>query len=368
MIRMLFSSVLVVHGIIHLLGFAKAWDLGPRESFTGKTSFPLGENASRFTGILWLLTCILMLTAAAAYYTKKDWFWILATVAVVISEALIIVYWHDAKWGTVVNIIVLVAVVLSAARVSFNKMTRLEVQALTSTASGKQKVIDNEGIADLPPIVQTWLNKSHLIGKEIPSSVHIVQEGSMRTDANSNWMAFDADQYFTINPPGFVWIANIHTAAFIDIAGRDKYQNGTGNMLIKAACLVPIANSSGQEIDQGTAVRYLAEIIWFPHAAVSDYLKWEQVDMHHARVTMNYRDVSASGIYTFNDNGLPVAFEAQRYGDFKGKYSKETWSVATTGYGYFNGVPIGNQSEVTWKLQDGVFKWLRLAITHIEYR
>jgi hypothetical protein len=112
----------------------------------------------------------------------------------------------------------------------------------------------------------------------------------------------------------------------------------------------------------------MAELMWFPHAAVSDYLDWEQLDENHARVTMNYGDVSASGIYSFNKNGLPVGFEAERFGDFKGKYSKETWSVATTGYRYFEGLPIGNKSEVTWKLKDGDFTWLKLEITDIEYK
>jgi hypothetical protein len=112
----------------------------------------------------------------------------------------------------------------------------------------------------------------------------------------------------------------------------------------------------------------MAEIVWFPHAAVSDYLFWEQVDDHHARATMNYRDVSASGIFTFNNEGMPIGFEAKRYGDFNGKYAKETWSIVTTGFGYFNGFPIGNASEVTWKLKDGDFTWLRLEITGIEYK
>jgi hypothetical protein len=368
MIRVIISSVFALHGIIHLMGFVKEWQLGPIGKLSGKTIIPFSENTSRVIGVLWLTACVLMLAATIAYYSRKDWFWIIGIAGLIVSQTLIIIYWTDAKWGTVVNLLLLVVVILAAGRVSFNKMVKEEVSNLLSSSSADQSVITEEEVAVLPEIVQNWLRKSHVIGKPMPASVHVKQKGSMRTDANGDWMLFDAEQYFTINPPGFVWNATIHTDKFIDIVGRDKYQNGKGNMLIKAASLITIANSQGNEIDQGTLIRYMAEIAWFPHAAVCDYLDWEQIDSSHARVTMSYNGVTASGIYTFNKEGLPIGFETQRFGDFKGKYSKETWAVATSGFKIFNGIVVANKSEVTWKLKEGDFTWLRLVLTDIEYR
>jgi hypothetical protein len=366
MIRIILSSVLALHGIIHLMGFVKEWKLGPIGKLSGKTIIPFSENTARFVGVLWLATCVLMLAATIAYYSRKDWFWIVGIAGLIVSQTLIIIYWIDAKWGTVVNLLILVVVILAAGRVSFNKMVKEEVSSLLSLSSADQSVITEEEVAVLPSVIQNWLRKSHVIGKPMPASVHVIQKGSMRTDVNSDWMPFDAEQYFTIDPPGFVWNATIHTDKFIDIVGRDKYENGKGNMLIKAASLITIANSKGNEIDESTLTRYMAEIAWFPHAAVCDYLDWEQIDDSHARITMGYNDVTASGIYTFNEEGLPIGFEAKRFGDFKGKYSKETWSVATTSFKYFNGIPIGNKSEVTWKLKEGDFTWLRLEVTNME--
>ena len=138
-------------------------------------------------------------------------------------------------------------------------------------------------------------------------------------------------------------------------------------MLIKAASLFTIANSKGKEIDEGSMIRFMAELIWFPQAAVSEYIKWEEIDSTHARITMTYNDVTASGVYAFNPNGFPIGFEAQRYGDFDGKFSKETWSVSTNSYGYFNGIPMGKSSEVTWKLKNGDFTWLQLELRDVQY-
>ena len=48
MIRMAFSAIIGLHGLIHLLGFVKAFDLGEIRELT--------QPVSRTMGILWLLS------------------------------------------------------------------------------------------------------------------------------------------------------------------------------------------------------------------------------------------------------------------------------------------------------------------------
>lgn len=179
-------------------------------------------------------------------------------------------------------------------------------------------------------------------------------------------MPFEAVEYFSIDPPAFVWHATIKPGRLIHLAGRDKFINGQGNMLIKPLSLFTVANSSGEEINQGTLLRYMAEMAWFPQAAVSDYLRWEPINDHQARVTMDFSGISASGIYLFNDDGDVAGFEADRYGDFEGVFRKERWAINVTGYKVFNGSRMGYASEVTWKLKEGDFTWLRLELTDID--
>ncbi|MFP3361349.1 DUF6544 family protein, partial [Planococcus sp. SIMBA_143] len=73
-----------------------------------------------------------------------------------------------------------------------------------------------------------------------------------------------------------------------------------------------VADSSGPEIDQGTMLRYLAETIWFPSAALNDYIIWKHIDENNAEATMTYGDISATGVFTFNSEGDPTHFEAER--------------------------------------------------------
>ena len=51
MIRMAFSAIIGLHGLIHLLGFVKAFDLGEIRELT--------QPVSRTMGILWLLSASL---------------------------------------------------------------------------------------------------------------------------------------------------------------------------------------------------------------------------------------------------------------------------------------------------------------------
>jgi len=366
MVRLIFSTIVVLHGLLHLIGFAREWNLGSPRRIAGKKLFAQSLDTSKTAGALWLAASALFLSAAIFYLLRKDWYWIPAAGGLVLSQTLIIIYWQDARYGTMVNAVILIAVISAAATMRFNTMVRREVKALQSQAATGEKQVTEEMVSRLPRSVQRWMRRSDVIGKKNNNIVRVEQEGRMRSTPDGKWMPFEAFQYFSIDPPAFVWQARIKAAPMIYIAGRDRFTNGEGHMLIKPLAVFTAANSSGKEINQGALLRYMAEMAWFPQAAVSDYLLWEEINENQVRVTMEYRGTSASGIYSFNDEGDVAGFEANRYGDFSGVYRKETWSIEVKGYKTLNGHRIGDTSEVTWKLKEGDFKWLILQLTKIE--
>jgi hypothetical protein len=248
----------------------------------------------------------------------------------------------------------------------FNRAATREVQSLLAQSENRERLITEEMVSSLPRVVQRWLKESNVIGARMPARIRIVQKGTLRTKPGGPWMPFDAVQHFTIDPPGFVWTARIHAAPLFDIAGRDKFQGGRGNMVIKPLYLFTAANSSGDEVDQGTLLRYLAEMAWFPQAAVSEYLVWEGVNANQARVTMTWAEVTASGIYSFDNDGRVTGFEAMRFGEFDGVFRKEKWSISSKGFKTFHNSSIGHLSEVTWKLKEGDFHWLNVEVTRID--
>lgn len=366
-LRIIFSAIIVIHALIHLIGFSKELQVPPPENFNVKEIISSSVKLN-LKGLLWWVCFIGFVLAIIFYELGKDWWWIIAICAVMLSQTLIILYWNDAKWGTVVNVIILAAILISYHHWSFNRTVKAEIhELLTSAPDQKASHVTLESIQELPVIVQKWLRMANVIGKEKVNTVHLKQKGRMRNKPDAKWMDFEADQYFTTSVPGFIWKASIDAGYLTTIVGRDKYAKGHGNMLIKAMSMIPIADSHGKEIDQGTMLRYLAEISWFPSAALDNYITWESVDQMTARATMRDGDMTVSGIFSFSAEGDIMGFEGRRYGDFDGKYSLETWSVRHTGYKEFNDIRIPNKSEVTWKLSTGDFTWLEVEVTDIDY-
>ncbi|QUH26034.1 DUF6544 family protein [Serpentinicella alkaliphila] len=267
-------------------------------------------------------------------------------------------------------IVVLVVIFIAAstiASVIFKRNVGQEVQILFSKVENKGEIVTEDDIEGLPGNVQRWLKYSGVIGREKIVSVRLKQRASMRLGEDNSWMPVEAEQYFTSEEPGFIWRANIKVAPLINIAGRDKYHAGEGNMLIKPLSLLTVADAKGKEIDQATLLRYLAETMWFPSAVLEEYITWEEIDEDHSKATMTYGDITASGIFTFNEEGEAIKFEAERYGEFNGVFSLETWSIPVSNYKEFEGIRIPTKGEVTWKLADGDFNWFNFEVVEIEY-
>jgi hypothetical protein len=359
----------MIHGLIHLFGFVKEWQLARINELDGKTLFPISGGLAKIMGVVWLLTCLLFLVSAGACLLRKDAWWMIAICAVIISEILIIIYWQDAKFGTIANVIVLAACILAYGTWNFNGIVKAELVSFEPISSQEKKVLTKEMTAKLPVVVQKWLERSNCIGKEMVETVHLKQQGFMKSKSDGAWMPVSAEQFFTVTHPGFMWVADVKAAPFVHLSGMDKYVDGKGHMLIKLLSLLPVVNASGKEIDQGAMLRYLAEIAWFPSAATSPYLTWEGIDSTSAKVTMNYGGISASGEFTFNPDGDIVSFAARRYYYRKQGSTLETWFIAIKegSYREFQGIRIPAQSTVTWKFDTGDFTWFKVEITDIQY-
>ena len=249
----------------------------------------------------------------------------------------------------------------------FNKNVDNEIKVLFNKVKNKRSHISKADIEVLPQNVQRWLKYAQIIGKEKVTSVRLKQKATMRLEIDKRWMPVQAEQYFTTEEPSFIWKANIKMAPLFHIVGRDIYTEGKGNMLIKFLSLFNVANSKGKKINQGTLLRYLAEMVWFPTAVVNNFITWEEIDTKHAKATMTYKEVIASGVLTFNDKGEVINFEAERYGEFDNKFRLELWSISLYAYKKFDGIKVPTKGDVTWKLKTGNFNWFNFEVAQIEY-
>ncbi|MCK4234125.1 hypothetical protein KAX75_06820 [candidate division WOR-3 bacterium] len=265
-------------------------------------------------------------------------------------------------------IIIIIASSIAIGNIIFNRQVKREVTEMFEKSKKiKPKVITEADIEGLPEPVQRWLKYSQVIGKERTLSVRLKQKGFFRQKKDKNWMPFKAEEYYTTDSPAFIWYTTMKATPFLSITGRDMYYEGKGNMLIKLLSLITVADAIGEEITQGTLLRYLNEIMWFPTAALSDYIEWDPIDSKSAKATMSYQDVTASAVFYFNEQGEFTNMIAERYMDIDGQFSLEKWSTPISEYGEFNGIRIPIKGEGVWHLKSGDFSYIRLEITDIEY-
>ncbi len=358
MLRILFALIVLLHGLIHFLGFVKAFEFAKISQ--------LSQSISKPTGLVWLFAGLLFGVSVIAFLFKKDLWWTFGLAAVVLSQILIFLHWQDAKFGSVANLIVLLICLTGFGRWQFDQMVKTELNSFLSPDGGPSRVVTEEAISHLPNIVQLWLRKSNVIGTTMPNTVHLVQSARMKLKPDADWMKATAEQWFTIGKPGFIWNADVGEGSIVQFSGRDKMIDGKGNMLIKLFSVIPIVDADGESIDQGVMVRYLSEIIWFPSAALSKYIVLEEISPTEARAVFAYNDMRVDGVFTFSDKGYPLSFEAKRY---YGETNKlETWFINIDKHHFesFNKITVPTVATVTWKLKNGDFTWFEVKITKLE--
>ena len=276
-----------------------------------------------------------------------------------------IVYW---ALGLIVVIIVAVYLMSYLGQVNFNQTVKEDVNKVLADVDLEEVAkVQGADLANLPDSVASWLRFSGVIGKEKIKTVRLKQTGLMKTKPEQSGMETTAEQYFNTKAPAFVWKARVNMMPGLYFAGEDKYYDGKGKMSIKVLSLFPVVDATGAEMDQGTLTRYLGEIIWFPTAALSDYIKWEAIDKNTAQATMNYKGTEASAIFNFAESGKLKSFQCERYYNGPDGYSLENYYAPVWAYKEFAGIKIPTKAKAIWRLDSGDFEYYDMEITDVEY-
>lgn len=265
-----------------------------------------------------------------------------------------------------IAVIAFMAVSAVAGSLAFKRRVAAEVGDLfQSIRSGERQVITEEDLQSLPEPVQRYLKQAQIIGRERIRTVRLKQKGFFRTRPDQKWIPMKADEYFTLDPPAFIWLGRIASAPLISVSARDKYARAKGNMLIKLASIFTLADATGPDMDEASLMRYLDEMIWFPTAYLDGRLQWEALDDNSARAVITDRGLTGSADFYFNEKGELIDFRAERFCSYTNQ--KELWSTPVFEYREIGGFRIPTKGEGVWKLKSGDFSYIRLEITEIEY-
>jgi hypothetical protein len=227
--------------------------------------------------------------------------------------------------------------------------------------------ITEEHLARLPEPVRKYLRAVGVVGRRNIRTVHLTQSGSMRRKPGEKWMPFAAEQWFTTDPPGFVWDARIRFLPLLSFSVTDKFVDGRGRLEAKLLSVFKVADASGPEVDQGELLRYLGEMAWFPTVWLSVNVECESIDDRSVNVTMRQPGCAASAVIHFDGEGRVSRVSAERYAEENGKHPLRKWSGRFSDYRRVNGLLIPTKASVSWHLDSGDLEYFRSELGRVEY-
>lgn len=258
---------------------------------------------------------------------------------------------------------------LQAINSVFLSKTRREAGLLLRNAGAKNiKVVTRDDLRGLPRTVRNWMRVSGVVGKGISGTVRLKQSGRMMKSADSDWMDFFAEQYYRLDRPEFMWISVFPIIPGIQLVVRDSLVDGEGGMYVALSSFFVLADVKGEEIDQGSMLRFLSEIVWFPSAALAPYMQWEYVDRNHARAILTYEGKTVEGIFSFNEDGFPDGFIAKRYREMDGSFDLQDWEISMNSYRTQDGFTVPGSGEAKWIPENSPdLTYFKGEILEIEY-
>ncbi len=347
----LLALLLVVHGLIHLMGFVAYWPLVPVRDLPYKTALlggrlELGPSGMRVISVLWLLAAIGFVAAAAALAARWSLWAPVLFAAVLLSLLLCILDWKVAFRGAIIDLGLLVLLVF----VFGLRVSPPPFPAYAAPSSPVQTVPLPGG---LPAPVERFYRTVY--GDEIPvfSSAVISGRGTVRFLG----ITFPARLRFT-HDTGRGYHHYIETTFYgLPVMRVDEhYLDGRTRFVLPFGVEEnnPDQASAANQGLWGETLTYPAAFLTVPG------VRWEAVDDASARLHVPYGGGEQVLTIDFNpQTGLPTRLEAERrFRDAKSGYL--LWWGEATEWRKLNGQLLPAVQSAQWKDEDS--PWLVFTI------
>ena len=225
-----------------------------------------------------------------------------------------------------------------------------------------------DDLAGLPDPVVRYFEFALTPGQAVVRSARFRQTGEFAMRAGA-WSPFTAVQYFSGEPPGFLWDARIRMAPMISCYVRDSYVAGEGVMDGTLAALVPVLQERGTPVmASGELLRYLAEAVFLPTALLPrGGIAWAPLGENTARVTLTDRATTVSCDVSFGARGEIVRVSALRARAAGGTLVSTPWVGRFSDYRPVEGMMIPMSGEVEWVLPEGPLPYFRGRMVDARY-
>jgi hypothetical protein len=100
--------------------------------------------------MIWPMAFALFLITAIMYASKSRFWWLFAIIAAMTSQILIIFFWSDAKYGTILNVIIFIASIIGFGAWSYYNKFQNDVKKDYHEINGYKQMGNAEAIYRYP--------------------------------------------------------------------------------------------------------------------------------------------------------------------------------------------------------------------------
>ena len=363
-IKLLFAAFLVVHGLIHLMGTAKALGVAEIPQLTQPIDGPLG--------VLWLLAAALLVVTAISLFTWPRWWWVVGAAAVVVSQVVIVTSWADARYGTIANVIVLAGVALgflAQAPWSFRAEYDREIARGLSRAVATPLLTEAD-LVHLPVVVQRYIRLNGAVGQPRVQNFRARFHGQIRSGPDAHWMSFTGEQVNFYDQPTRLFLMDASLFG-IPFQAFHRFIGPSATMRVKIASVVTMVDAKGPEMDEAETVTLFNDLcVLAPGALIDRRIQWQAIDPHTVSASFTNVSHTIRAVLSFNDRGELTNFVADGRGALSadGKsVTKMRWSTPLEGYREFGSYRLMARAEGIWHAPAGDYAYLRFDLDAIEY-
>ena len=261
-----------------------------------------------------------------------------------------------------------VAATVTVGVVLWNWRTARSAARLRNRRDAEAPPFSRDDLAGLPDPVVRYLEFALTLGQPVVRNARFRQVGEFAMHADS-WSPFTAVEYFSVDPPGFLWDARIRMAPMISFYVHDGYVAGEGAMHGALSALVPVLDERGTPImASGELLRYLAEAVFLPTALLPrGGISWEPLGKNTARVILTDGETTVSCEVEFGERSEIVRISTMRHRDAGGTFGLTRWVGHFADYRRVEGMMIPMSGEVEWVLPNGPFPYWRGRIVDAQY-
>jgi hypothetical protein len=255
--------------------------------------------------------------------------------------------------------------------ISLQKLYVAEIEAeLKKFPVYKPQVITENDMAFLPEPVQKYLRYCGYVGKMHVSNARVEwKDVYLKRDIGTSWMKMDCYQFNSVAEPTRIVYMKAKLLGLFPFEGRDKCQDGHGNMLIRFLRLLTVADVKGKEMDASALVTVLAEALFIPGYVFQNYISWSGIDSNTVKATLQFKGTIVTGLFYFNERGEFTRFETyDRYYSAKEAASKKIkWTATVSDYTEENGIRFPSVFKATWNREEGDFDYFKGKVASVQF-